>query len=99
MRTNTVINTITDSVNNISNQTTEHEFLIYPNPTSPVIWVRSDYVKNISGYSIYDLTGRKLISNELKTPEIDVSSLTNGIYFIEVVNKNGRKQIGKFVKN
>ncbi|MCD6366273.1 MAG: T9SS type A sorting domain-containing protein, partial [Bacteroidales bacterium] len=98
--TNTVVNTITDSVVNIEEQMVISDILLYPNPSSSAIWIRSDFVKDISAYTIYDLTGRIIIRNrQVNTPEINVETLTNGIYFIEITDKNGRRQVAKFVKN
>jgi hypothetical protein len=63
-------------------------FLIYPNPTYGKITIESA----IPCYSvkIYSLEGKALVNKVLnkKVSEIDISSLTNGIYLIKLENSN-----------
>ena len=59
-----------------------NEFVIYPNPSHSVLFVLS---KNInSEYRITNLMGQTIMIGEIisENQQIDVSSLTNGIYFI-----------------
>ncbi len=55
---------------------------IYPNPVSTLIQIGT---KEIEEVSLYDLLGNEILTT--KENEIDVSSLTNGVYFIQVNTK------------
>lgn len=68
---------------------------IYPNPAADFIVVNNE-AKNVS---IYDINGKLVIktqSNYLNTP-IDVSNLSNGLYFVTTQSESGLKT-AKFVK-
>lgn len=70
---------------------------IYPNPTSNVINVRSEFT--IDNLSIFDLMGRTVkqqISNN-KEFSLDVSDLSKGIYLVKL--SSGEKEaVTKFIK-
>ncbi|MBF6607945.1 MAG: T9SS type A sorting domain-containing protein [Flavobacterium sp.] len=72
---------------------------VYPNPVSSVLHIKSR--TGISTISIYDLNGRLLNtesagSNQLES-ELNVASLSSGIYFLEVKSFD-KTQLVKFVK-
>jgi hypothetical protein len=75
-----------------------YEVSVYPNPTTGEINVNiSSSVGDIRDWSlqITDVLGRTVYTtlppNPLKgTFEIDLSNLSNGVYFITVINKTGR---------
>ena len=71
------------------------EFTLYPNPAHNQITISSENLK-INSIKILDITGRTikrlLVNNEQSI--IDVSDLSNGIYFIKI-NQN---QTVKFIK-
>ncbi|MFZ4106172.1 T9SS type A sorting domain-containing protein [Flavobacterium sp.] len=57
-------------------------------------------VNSKSDFSIYDLSGRLVLENNLDygTQTIDVSNLTFGLYLINFVNENGDTSSVKFIK-
>lgn len=62
-------------------------FSIYPNPASNTIRLMSSD-NTITAYSIYDAKGRIVMKDAISNSEhIDISSLTEGLYFITVVGK------------
>ena len=68
---------------------------VYPNPV-----VNTLYVTNAQGeitYSIFDLTGKVVISGKTNNNQIDIPSLAQGIYTIKISNKQG-SLTGRFVK-
>jgi hypothetical protein len=79
---------------------------IYPNPASDKLGVN---VLNVEGENIsiavYNMFGTKYIEENINSGsdnsghELDISSLTNGIYYIQVKNKEGVKFTRSFVKN
>lgn len=74
---------------------------LYPNPTNLNIsfTLNQDFIrdKNIS-YKIYNPIGQVCESGELKTNSINVSSLAEGCYFVEISSGNFNK-VMKFIKN
>lgn len=67
---------------------------LYPNPVKTLLSVTG--VTPASGYSIYDLTGRTVLSGNTATGNIriDAKGLKSGVYFLRI---EGRKQVEKFV--
>ncbi len=68
---------------------------IYPNPTENILNVISDY--QIESIKIYSLLGQ-LIQDNTNKNNIDVTSLTNGIYLAEIELENGQTISKKIVK-
>ena len=60
---------------------------VYPNPASDFIHIETE--NKVIEASIYNLAGQKVISSFNET-KIDVSSLTGGLYFLEVETSNSR---------
>lgn len=64
----------------------EDYFSVYPNPTNGKFSIKNDklIIKNIEVYNVH---GKKVyFSNK---PDIDLSTQTNGIYFVHVFSKEG----------
>ena len=77
-----------------------NNFSIYPNPTSDILNLKSNSL-NIQNVQITDLNGRSLISvnyDSTTTTQLEVSSLSNGIYILNVTTDSGTGT-SKFVKN
>ena len=73
-------------------------FMVYPNPASDFINLKSD--SGINGYLIYDIKGSLILessnnnSNDLR---ISLKNIYSGIYFIEIKSGNYKETI-KFIK-
>lgn len=76
---------------------TKPTFNIYPNPVNEKLTVEA---KNISirNITLYTAAGNMLKSSANFVETIDVSTLSAGLYFIEVVSSEGQKYIHKFLK-
>jgi len=74
----------------------EENFNIYPNPVAEKLFISSEnnLIKEIK---IYSILGTLVLKQEKNSELIDVSSLTNGVYFIEIYSPNG-KSVKKFIK-
>ena len=70
------------------------QFDVFPNPSTDFVQIKSD--KEISNVRVVDVRGREVISASQETT-IDVSSLEDGTYFIEV-EINGEKSVQKIIK-
>ena len=69
---------------------------IYPNPTKGIIKIN----KKINNYSIYNLRGKLLMSDERETDIIDLKILKNGIYLLIIKDNDDfySKKIIKYSK-
>ena len=80
---------LTASTNNYSKPLS-----VYPNPTTSIVTIEGGAVYNIE---VYSLQGRKLMTQ--KGNSIDLSALSNAIYFIKATNTtNKQQQIYKVIK-
>ena len=73
---------------------------IYPNPAKSMVNILSN--ENISALGIYDLTGKKIFTNQNVNTElthIDVSTFLPGIYILKISNKDGVTTTEKIVVN
>ena len=70
-------------------------FSIYPNPTSGVLNIKS--VVPISEITIYNNLGQLLISSKEKN-QLDISALSEGVYFLKIIAENGQTETKKIVK-
>ena len=76
-------------------------FSLSPNPASDILTLKHEAFDNAAVFSIYDLTGKKLLSQKSKEgtqTQLSINHLTTGIYMVECVNANGGKSVEKFVK-
>ncbi len=88
------VNYIKDATNDIA------EFTAYPNPTQNIINVKLLSNNTKANYTIYNTMGQVVkqgvFENELN--EVELSNLAQGMYLIEVTQKN-KKTVVKFIKN
>lgn len=71
-------------------------FNMFPNPTSDVLRFNSD--EPIVAYKITDITGKLVQSKAIEISEIDVSQLSDNMYFLTVTTESGIKHTEKFIK-
>ena len=88
-----------------SSEKTDFSVRIYPNPThsGSSINLKGLPIKN-SQYqlSIYNIQGQKLNAQEFNasyTKQIQLPQLSNGVYFIRLINKEGVVRTAKFIIN
>lgn len=69
---------------------------IYPNPASDYLNVMNGRYPNLS-YHFYSITGQELMSGSLNASEsvIDVQHLTNGIYFLHLLDEGSNQDSTK----
>jgi hypothetical protein len=86
-------------VGSCQQQNVKAVFLIYPNPADGLIKIEKNVTTDKSILSVFDVNGREWINQVLRgnKTEIDVSQLSDGIYFIKLVNDE-KVEFGKFVK-
>ncbi|MFT6843396.1 MAG: hypothetical protein ACJASR_002174 [Psychroserpens sp.] len=69
---------------------------VYPNPVNDVLFITSEG-NTIEKLTVYSISGILVIEVSANADFIDVSNLTEGLYFIEIFSTEG-KSIQKFVK-
>tara|TARA_B110000459_G_scaffold190089_1_gene224831 strand:- start:2266 stop:3990 length:1725 start_codon:yes stop_codon:yes gene_type:complete len=83
------------SVSNINNLT----FNVYPNPTSNFLNVSLSQTLTNPKIEMYDVQGRKVLSNLLKpSKSLDISDLKPAIYFYIIKDGKEFKYTGKIIK-
>lgn len=71
---------------------------VYPVPVDNTLYLNAD--TEISGASIYSVTGRLLSSyHQPNISSLDVTMLPMGLYFLHVTNKVGQRAVLRFCKN
>lgn len=81
---------IDDSFNTVS------DIKIYPNPTNNIINISSK--STINSIALYDIYGKLMLKQNTKTASIDISTFSNGVYFLEIYSNN-TKEVKKVIKN
>lgn len=85
---------ITDFLNN--------EFTLYPNPVNDVLFFKSAAAIGHLTIKILTVEGRLLSTQNLefeRQASLDVSTLSKGVYFLNIEEENGNTSIKKFIKN
>ena len=75
----------------------EPKFNLYPNPVSNQLFITSEGI-TIEKMRVYSIGGKQVIEASVSENSIDVSNLSEGLYFIEISSSEG-KSIQKFIKN
>ncbi|GAB5398792.1 MAG: hypothetical protein Aureis2KO_03770 [Aureisphaera sp.] len=70
---------------------------LYPNPSSDTIQISTEQFQ-IQTLAVYSVTGQQVLKHVNTDNSIDVSSLSAGIYFLEVTADTGRQTTLKFIK-
>jgi arylsulfatase A-like enzyme len=78
------------SINDVSNI----DIKLYPNPSYDKIYLESN--NQILNTVIYDMMGKSILSSLSNV--IDISNLSQGVYFIEIVAEGSNKVVYKFAK-
>ena len=77
--------------------TTDHTFVLYPNPANEWLNVSGPMLKGNGTVEVVDLTGRVVITARTITNAIDISGLATGHYLVRVRTARGVNE-GRFSK-
>ncbi|PVW17417.1 T9SS type A sorting domain-containing protein [Marixanthomonas spongiae] len=72
-------------------------FSVYPNPVSETLFIISEN-NAIQNVSVFAINGQLTFSEKGNTQHLDVSALSNGLYFIRVASEQGTS-VQKFIKH
>jgi hypothetical protein len=88
---------ITLSIPTLSNNKAENEFRIFPSPADQSISVRfSTTDRTYSEFTITDPLGRLIFRGTWNYSPLNVSALSNGIYFLSLISGN-KRSVSKFL--
>ena len=78
------------------------DFIFYPNPVSDVVTVSlKNNANSISNIAVYDVLGKLIFSQKpasaITTETIDLSSVSKGLYLLEVTTDNNLKVVKKLM--
>jgi hypothetical protein len=90
------INVIPPAITGINEMNNAKVISVYPNPASSVINI--DGISKATPVEIYDVSGKLLLSKQLTSHQLDISSMAKGFYFIKLITPQGNK-VRKFVKD
>ncbi|MEP2169427.1 MAG: T9SS type A sorting domain-containing protein [Polaribacter sp.] len=77
-----------------TNITETNKLILFPN----IVNQNFKLSKEISSAIIYNIKGQKVLTFKSNQTFFDVSMLTDGVYLIKTLEKNGNRQIFKFIK-
>lgn len=82
----------------IQNNSFASAITLFPNPTNNTLHINT-HDQSIDQINIYTITGNRLIHIEIDSisPEIDVSSLATGVYYVQLFSQ-GNVTLKKFIK-
>ncbi|MFM9947575.1 MAG: T9SS type A sorting domain-containing protein [Saprospiraceae bacterium] len=91
------INITSVGVNEISNT---NSFIAYPNPSTTTLTISKNIFGNFS-YKIFNLPGQEIQTGTVSQSENEISifTLSNGIYFIQLFDRNKLLGQQKFIKS
>jgi len=72
----------------VEDKTAETAISIYPNPVTDVLNIELIYNSEISSIQIFDITGKLVLSQVGSTPQMDVSSINAGVYFVKISSED-----------
>jgi hypothetical protein len=82
----------------------DNQIQIYPNPSYENITISSNYqVNSPTVINIFNLTGKLILSNNIEmkngfSENINISSLSTGLYLVEIKNSMFQNQMFHFIK-
>lgn len=99
-----IIRTCPDFALSITKKLNQQGWVIYPNPSSDVVFIENNTLSNFNSADIkvFDISGKQLdlkatqIENELL--KIDLSKAANGVYFVEIQLENQKPFVSRVIK-
>lgn len=76
-------------------------FVLYPNPAGAELNITGAGIVSGTDYTLLDMNGRVILSDKTRQDglvNISVQSLSPGVYFVRLADKNGQPHVSKFVK-
>lgn len=72
----------------------------YPNPAKTEIFIKNETGEALSTLSIFDLTGKKILTRKLdntETPSVNITNLSGGMYLVTIEDLSGNQHQSKLI--
>ena len=63
----------------------QDSFIIYPNPATNELFIKTEDIESFKELNIYDCLGNKVLHKEIQSNKIDISTVKEGMYVVEFV--------------
>jgi hypothetical protein len=77
------------------------DFVFYPNPVSDTVTIKVKNTGSITNIAVYDVSGKMIIAQKpitaLSIQTLDLSSVSKGMYLLEVTNDTNLKVVKKLI--
>lgn len=83
---------------NIANTAKKEAVTVFPNPANHILYINNQGQVPFTKLSVIDLSGR-IVLNMNYTSTVDISSLSGGMYILQVQDAVGKQRVVKFAKN
>jgi|GEM_PF-5174431 hypothetical protein len=81
--------TVLITIPGISEEASEFDFTVYPNPTSRFVSIQSDWTFRDSQLKVFDMSGRQVFDDDLRqNQKLDLRGLESGTYIL-LIEKEG----------
>ena len=83
------INYVPTDINSL--QQMDLGIIVYPNPSSDLIWIKFNEVMNYASIQIYDVLGRRVKTEEILNQSlipIKLASISSGTYFLQIITND-----------
>ncbi len=80
---------LTVSVKEFMQSVAPDDIVIFPNPTEKFIHIITNPNLTINDISIYDVTGKRILTTPYSDPKLDISFLGTGLYYLEIKTSTG----------
>ena len=89
---------VNNSIIGINNMTVQRDFNIYPNPTTEFLIIQTTSIGlNIENIQLFDLSGKEQ-QIELTGDLVDLSNISDGLYFLQIKMQDGQTVMKKIIK-
>jgi hypothetical protein len=96
-----ILNKSNTGVENVINSIASTNLRVYPNPATDILNINLSNAnfKN-SNIVIYNVSGMEVSKSIMNgaSAQLNIESLSNGVYFVKVSNENGFSKTVKFIK-
>lgn len=82
---------VVSTVSGFGYGTNKSSLIIYPNPVNTLLFIGEVATFNTAHVAIYDVRGNLILSKDMLSNELDVSSLEVGIYVLELSTEQGTR--------
>jgi hypothetical protein len=76
------------------------QFLVYPNPVSDYVYLKSNSLDKLESYTLFNLSGQHVLTSKMlpDTDRIDLQILRKGVYILQFTSENKHISRQKIIK-